>query len=239
MDSQQSEEKPVVEEIQQEPAYPPPPSYYENMQLPAELPALPEKQPPQQALRPQPGFVLPPAGAPGPYPGPSPRGWEPSYTPAQYPGVMPPGASSRKQTWIIIAIICASVLLLCGAGGWALSNILGAVSQQVNSPNLAVQDFYQHMLHQDYTGAYADLQIKGLTASTFTKDAQALDSQYGQISSFSLDAAPINSSTSASNTTHWQLTVHVTRQQASYTVSVSVDTINGSLLITAIDLNKF
>jgi len=95
------------------------------------------------------------------------------------------------------------------------------------------------MLHQDYTGAYADLQIKGLTASTFTKDAQALDSQNGQISSFSLDAAPFNSSTSASNTTHWQVTVHVTRQQASYTVLVSVDAINGSLLITALDLNKF
>ena len=239
MDSQQSAEEPVAEEMQQEPAYPPPPSYYENMQLPAELPALPEKQPPPQVVRPQPGVVLPPAGAPGPYPGPSPMGWQPYYTPAQYPGAMPPVTSSRKQTWIIIAIICASVLLLCGAGGWALSNILGAVSQQVNSANLVVQDFYQHMLHQDYTGAYADLQIKGLTTSTSTKDAQALDSQNGQISPFSLDAAPFNSSTSVSNTTHWQVTVHVTRQQASYSVSVSVDAINGSLLITAIDLNKF
>jgi len=239
MDPQQSAEEPAAEEMQQEPAYPPPPSYYENMRLPAELPALPEKQPPPQAVGPQPGVVLPPAGAPGPYLRPSLTGWQPYYTPAQYPGAMPPGTSSRKQTWVIIAIICASVLLLCGAGGWALSNILGAISQQVNSANLVVQDFYQHMLHQDYTGAYADLQIKGLTASTFTKDAQALDSQYGQIVSFSLDAVPFNSSTSATNTTHWQVTVHVTRQQASYTVSVSVDAIIGSLLITAIDLNKF
>src|SRR5216684_4054899 len=231
MDPQQSAEEPAAEEMQQEPAYPPPPSYYENMRLPAELPALPEKQPPPQAVGPQPGVVLPPAGAPGPYLRPSLTGWQPYYTPAQYPGAMPPGTSSRKQTWVIIAIICASVLLLCGAGGWALSNILGAISQQVNSANLVVQDFYQHMLHQDYTGAYADLQIKGLTTSTFTKDAQALDSQYGQIVSLSLDAVPFNSSTSATNTTHWQVTVHVTRQQASYTVSVSVDAINGSLLI--------
>ena len=141
--------------------------------------------------------------------------------------------------WIIVAIIGASVLLLCGLGSWALANIYGAVSQQGVGANQVAQDFYQHMLQQDYNGAYADLQINGLTASAFIQDAQSVDARYGQVASFNIDTTSFNSANSATSATHWQMTVHVTRQQTTYSVQISVDNVNGGWKITSIDLSKF
>ena len=244
MDSEQPANELAAGEKQQGVAYPPPPSYYENMQLPAELPPLPEKPSSAQAMRPQSGLDAPPTGTQSSYYRPAPTGRQPSYTPGHYPhpGMMSPSGTSRGQTWVIVAIIGASVLLLLGAGSWALANIYGAVSQQGVGANQVAQDFYQHVLQQDYSGAYADLQINGLTASVFTQDAQSDDARYGQVASFNIDTTSLNSANSASaatNATHWQMTVHVTRQQTTYSVQVAVDNINGSWKITSIDLNKF
>lgn len=241
MDSQQPPREPAAEEMQQETIYPPPPSYYENMQLPAELPPLPAKQSPARDAGSQTGDVLSSTGKTGAYYGFTSPGRQPYYAPGQYryPGAVLPASASRRQTWIIVAIIGASVFLLCGAGGWALTNIFGAVSQQEVGANQVVQDFYQQMLQQDYNAAFADLQIDGLTASVFTQDAQAVNAQYGQISSFSIDTTSFNSANSAPNATHWQFTVHVTRQQTTYSVQIPVDNINGIWKITSIDLSRF
>src|SRR5581483_6096644 len=98
MDSQQPAKESTAEEAQQgTAAYPPPPSYYENMQLPAELPPLPEKQSPAQANRPQAGNALPPAGKAGSYYGLTPERGQPYYAPGQYhyPGTVPPASTSR------------------------------------------------------------------------------------------------------------------------------------------------
>ena len=66
MDSEQPASEPAAGEMQQGVAYPPPPSYYENMQLPAERPLLPEKQPAAHVIQPISGVVSPPAHTPGP-----------------------------------------------------------------------------------------------------------------------------------------------------------------------------
>jgi hypothetical protein len=216
MDSEQSSGE---QGEQQELVYPPPPSYYQNMQAPTELPPLPGKSAQPQLSQPHPVAGTPPGyygyGVPRQY-----------YPP-------PPVRGSRRQRLIIIAIIGASVLLLCGAGSWALYNIFGAVSQQVGGATQVVQDFYQHLQKQDYNGAFSDLQINGLTENTFTQKAQAVDSQYGMIITFNI------SSTSASSTSGWQMTVSVTRHNASYDVPVSLTSINGNWVISVIDLNKF
>jgi len=151
--------------------------------------------------------------------------------------MMSPAGTSRRQTWVIVAIIGTSVLLLLGAGIWALANIYGAVSQQGVGADQVAQDFYQHMLQQDYSGAYADLQINGLTASIFTQDAQSVDARYGQVASFNIDTTSINSANSAA--THEQVTVHVTRQKTTYSVQVPLDNIHGSWKISSLDLSKF
>ena len=241
MNSEQPAHEPAAGETQQGVAYPPPPSYYENMQLPAEPPPLPEKQPGAHITQPVSGVVSPPATTPGPYYRPAPTGRQPSYTPGYYPqpAMMSPGGTSRRQTWVIVMIIGISALLLVGAGIWALANIYGGVSQQGVDANQVAQDFYQHMLQQDYSGAYADLQINGLTASAFTQDAQSVDAHYGQVASFNIDATSLNSANSASTATHLQVTVHITRSQTTYSVQIPFDNIHGSWKITSLDLSKF
>jgi hypothetical protein len=241
MDSEQPANKPAAREIQQGVAYPPPPSYYENMQLPAELPPLPEKQPGAHITQPISGIVSSHGNTEGSYYRSTPTGRQPSYAPGyhQYPGIIPPTRASRRQTWVIVTIIVASALLLLGAGSWALANIYGAVSQQGVTANQVAQDFYQHMLQQDYSGAYADLQMNGLTASAFTQDARSVDARYGQVASFNINTTSFNSANSTTTATHSQLTVNVTRQQTTYSVELLLDSVNGNWKITSIDLNKF
>jgi hypothetical protein len=241
MNSDQPAHEPTAGETPQGVAYPPPPSYYENMQLPADPPPLPEKQPAAHITQPISGAGSPPAATQGPYYRPAPTGGQPSYTPGYYrqPGMVSPTGTSRRQTWVIVMIIGVSVLLLVGAGIWALANIYGGVSQQGVGANQVAQDFYQHMLQQDYSGAYADLQISGLTANTFTQDAQSVDARYGQVTSFNIDASSFNSANSASAATHLQVTVHITRSQTTYSVQIPLDNIHGIWKITSLDLSKF
>jgi hypothetical protein len=241
MNSEQPANEPAAGETQQGVAYPPPPSYYENMQLPAEHPPLPEKQPGAHITQSISGVVSPPGNTPGPDYRPAPMGRQPSYTPGHYPhpGMMSPSGTSRRQTWIIVAIIGVSVFLLLSAGIWALANIYGAVSQQGISANQVAQDFYQHILQQDYSGAYADLQINGLTASAFMQDAQSVDTRYGQVASFNIDTTSFNSANSAPTATHGQVTVNVTRQKTTYSVQISLNSIHGSWKITSLDLSRF
>ena len=162
-----------------------------------------------------------------------------SEQPANYrpSGMASPARTSRRQAWIIAAIIGASALLLCGLGIWALTTIYSAVSEQGVSANQVAQDFYQHILQQDYHTAYADLNISGLTVSAFQQEAQSVDARYGLVASFNIDTTSFNSTSSAQ--THTQITVHVTRQQTAYSVPLSLDSINGIWKITAIDLSKF
>ncbi len=243
MNSEQPAYEPAAGETQQGAAYPPPPSYYENMQLPAEPSPLLENKPGAHITQPISGVVSPPAPTPVPVPyyRHAPTGSQPSYATGHYPhpAVMSPTRTSYWQTWVIVMIIGVSALLLVGAGIWAVANIYGGVSQQGVSANQVAQDFYQHMLQQDYSGAYADLQLNGLTASAFTRDAQSIDARYGQVASFNIDATSLNSANSASAATHLQITVHVTRPQATYSVQIPLDNIAGSWKITSLDLSKF
>lgn len=239
MNLEQPAHKPTTGEIQQGVAYPPPPSYYENMQFPAKSPLLPEKKPGAPITQPVSGPVSPPAPTPGPNFRPVSANRQSPYAPSHYPHprVLSPGATSRRQAWVIVAIISVSAFLLVGAGIWAVATIYGGVSQQGMSANQVAQDFYQHMLQQDYSAAYADLQMNGLTASAFTQDAQSIDTRYGQVASFNIDATSFGSANSSA--TYWQVTVHITRQQARYSVQVPLANIHGSWKITSLDLSKF
>ncbi len=237
MHSEQRANEPLTGEMQEGMAYPPPPSYYETMQLPAELPPLPGKASPAQSAQSRSGPGISPA-VQSPSNRAAPAGGQPLYAPEFYrsPGRGYTARTPRRQAWIIAVIIGASALLLCGLGSWALATIYGAVSVQGASANQVAQDFYQHVLQQDYHGAFADLSINGLTASAFQQDAQSVDARYGLVASFSIDTTSFNSASSAA---HEQITVHVTRQQATYSVQVSLESIGGNWKIMDIDLSKF
>ncbi len=212
--------------------YPPPPSYYQNMQVPAERLPLPG-QPQPQPLEPTTPARYDTQGTYYRQPGVQEA---PPYRPGDAaPRWQPPTRRSRKQTWVIISIIGVCVLLLCGGGGWALYNVVGAVFQQVSGAPQVVQDFYQQVQSQNYTAAFNDLQISGQTATAFSEEAKTLDTQYGTVQSFQIGATSISSS----NTSAWQITVSVTRTRAAYAVTVSVNNAGGSWKITGLDLTKF
>src|SRR5579859_1546947 len=137
MNLEQPAHKPTAGEIQQGVAYPPPPSYYENMQLPAKPPLLPEKKPGAPITRPVSGPVSPPAPTPGPNYRPVSANRQSPYAPSRYPHppIVSPIATSRRQAWVIVAIISVSVILLVGAGIWAVATIYGGVSEQGMSAN--------------------------------------------------------------------------------------------------------
>jgi len=226
--------EPSEQDIQQGLVYPPPPSYYQNMQVSSERPPLPGK-PLQPAPPTSPFPNVPPAyygyGTPG-----MPA---PTYAPGHYPGMMPPYPPvrrSRKHIWIIVSIISVSVLLVCGAGGWAFYNIFNTVSQQVNGATQLVEDFYQRLQNNDQNEAYIDLQINGLTSGAFLQQVQTVIARYGSLTSFNLDSTSFSSN---AGSLRWQIMMDVTRQHASYTVPVRVDSINGAWKITEIDLSKF
>jgi hypothetical protein len=206
--------------------YPPPPSYYQNLQLPAERPPLPE-QVSSQVEQPSTRTYYNPQARYAPQPDSRPPNQQESYPPRW----KQPARRSRKQTWIIVSIILGCVLLLCGAGSWALYNVVGTVFQQVSGAPQVVQDFYQQVQSQNYNAAFDDVQISGQTLETFTQAAQALDTQYGPVKSFQLG------STNPGAT--WQITVSVTRTKATYAVFISVDNANGTWKITGIDLTRF
>jgi hypothetical protein len=223
----------AAQDIQQGLVYPPPPSYYQNLQVSSERPPLPGKQFPNAP------FANSGYGTPGQPYAPSPGMPASIYAPGQFPGMMPPMSPvrrSRKQIWIIVSIISVSVLLVCGAGGWAFYNIFNAVSQQVNGATQVVEDFYQNLQSNDETNAYFDLHIDRLTSNAFIQQAQTVVSQYGSLVSFKIDTTSFSSNTSS---LRWQITVDVTRRHNSYSVPLSVDNINGTWKITAINLSQF
>ena len=238
MHSEHPANGPAAGEMQEEVVYPPPPSYYEAMRLPAELPPLPGAVSPVQAIPVQSNVDVEPAAMqPSHYKAASASGRLLFMPESYHSGIASPARTPRRQIWIIVAIISASALLLCGLGSWALATIYGAVSVQGMSANQVAQDFYQYILQQDYHGAYADLNVSGLTADAFQQDAQSVDAQYGLVASFSIDTTSFSSANTAE--THKQITVHVTRQQATYSVQVSLESVNGSWKISNIDLSRF
>lgn len=243
---QKKESEPAALEIAPGLVYPPPPSYYQNMQLPAERPPLPEPrqqtprtvEQPQPALPPnqwRPGYppFAPQPGAP-PYPYPY-----PSFPPGHYP---PPAGTlrpkrSRRTVWTIVSIVSVIVLFSCALGSWEIYTFFRSAFQQVTAMTRVVDNFYLHVQQQSYAAAYADLQIDGLSADTFTSDAQNLDASNGVVNAYTSGIPTL--STATGNGQQWLIVVSVTRAQKSYSVPVTVTNINGVWKITDIDVNRF
>lgn len=211
--------------------YPPPPSFYQNMQVP---PGVQPNFPPQWAAHRPAAF--PPPGTQGQfYPGGAPI---PPYPPGQFPGMQAPGKRSYKWVWIIVSILIAGLLLSGGLCIWAFYSLFNTASQQVTSSINVVNDYFQHIENKSYENAYRDLQISGLTQSDFIAKVQASDTQYGPVISFRVEGPSFSSSSnpsSGSNLSQWRYTVDVTRVKTSYPVLLTVQQIGGSWEITYID----
>ena len=200
--------------------YPPPPSYYQNMQIPAERPALPLQPgiPGKQAQLSMMGVQVPPS------------------TPMHYPEMQAPIKKSYKWVWIIVSIFSVGFLATCGLCGWGGYQLFDTVITQETGATDVVNAYFGNVQNLRYAQAYQNLQINGLTLEAYTKQALASDIQNGSLLSFAAQQPTIDTNaTSGLDLNKWSYTVNVTRAKTSYPVLVTVEKIGGSWKITYID----
>ncbi len=236
---------PSPEAIRQGLVYPPPPSFYQDVQenmSQAPLPFVPSA-PPGTAIFPPPGEAPPDITVrPGAeYLSP------PPFVPLPPPGIMPPAHKSRKWMWIVLAMLGGVLLLSCGLCTWAgYLFIAPTVQDQANAVSL-VNDYYEAIQSRNYNDAYLDLALKGtgssLTREQFIQQAESRDSQYGPVRSYVSEQPSPAANTNGGNTTglnfsHLTVTVNVSRARLSYPVVLSfekVEKVGGSWKIVDFD----
>jgi hypothetical protein len=214
---------------QQAMIYPPPPSYYQDMQIPPVRTALPLQSGantslPIQSSIPDLQSQFSPTGVQAP-----------SYPATHYPGIQPPVKKSYKWIWIIVSIFSVAFLVTCGLCGWGFYQLFSIVYQQETGATDVVNNYFQDVQNQRYTHAYQDLQINGLTLSDYITKAQDSDTQNGSLLSFVVGQPTIDSSSTQPDLSHWRYTVDVTRAKVLYPVLVTVQKIGGGWKITYID----
>jgi hypothetical protein len=205
---------------QQGMVYPPPPSYYQDMQFPIERSALPLQPgiPVTQAQLNMLGVQAPPSG------------------PTRYPEMQPQIKKSYKWVWIVMSIFGVGFLATCGLCGWGAYQLVGSVINQETGATDVVNAYFQDVQNQRYAHAYQNLQINGLTLEDYTKQAQASDTQNGLLLSFATQQPTLDTNaTSGPDLNKWSYTVTITRAKTSYPVLVTVEKIGGSWKITYID----
>ncbi len=210
--------------------YPPPPSYYQNMQTPPVPTALP--------LQPGVNTALPfQSPTPGSQAQLNPMGVQvPPYPPAYYPGMQPPVKKSYKWVWIIVSIFSVAFLVTCGLCGWGFYQLFDTVIKQETGATDVVNNYFHDVQNQRYTRAYQDLQISGLTLDDYIKRAQASNTRNGSLLSFVVGQPTFGSNSSTGpDLSQWRYAVDVTRAKASYPVLVTVEKKGGSWKITYID----
>jgi hypothetical protein len=221
---------PSAEAIRQGLVYPPPPSFYQNIEQEAGQP-FPAQAPetPGTATLPPP-FALP-AGGPGT------GHLPPPFMPAPPAMSTPPVRKSRKWMWIVITMLAGVLVLSCGLCTWAGYILVAPTIQDETSALALVNNYYDAIQARNYTAAYSYLApkgtISGLTREQFIQQAEARDTRYGPVHSYTPGQASINSNTGGNspgslNLSHLTITVNVTRTQLKYPVALSLEKINGT-----------
>jgi hypothetical protein len=205
---------------QQGMVYPPPPSYYQNMVMPAERAGLP-----LQPGVPDTEVQLNTIGVP-----------VPPSAPTRYPEMQAPIKKSYKWVWIIVSIFSVGFLATCGLCGWGAYQLIDPVITQETGATDVVDTYFQDVQNQRYAQAYQNLQISGLTLEDYTKQVQSSDTQYGALLSYVVGQPTFGTnSSSGPDFSQWSYTVNVKRAKNSYPVLVTVEKMGGSWKITYID----
>jgi hypothetical protein len=195
--------------------YPPPPSFYQNLQSLPPTAEQPNYGQPVQPAQPVPANSI---GAPAQMPGnaadqqtvqgqqvpqtpQAPQGFY-SQVPPGYPGYpgypppyappfvqQPPAKKSRRWLWITLSILGVVLLLSCGLCGWAAYSFFAPAVQGVTGSLNVVDDYYSNLQSENYAAAFNDIntqyQLRELTETQFAQQAIDRYTSYGAILSYS------------------------------------------------------
>lgn len=216
---------PLEEAVRRGLIYPPPPSFYQNMQ---------QKQIEVERTDAPP---LPP-----PYFGGAIPSGQPYSVGVQPPPFAPPQPVKKSRRWIWIVVSSLSVVLLasCGLCGWATYSIFSSTYQQVSGSLTVVNDYYAAIQTQNYHAAYADLapqdSISGLTETQFTQQAQSRDSQNGRVLSYTPGQPTYSTNTNTGpDLSRFTITVTVQRAKLNYVVLLTIQKVGNTWKITDFD----
>jgi hypothetical protein len=241
--NQASAPLPSDEEIRRGLIYPPPPSFYQNMQIvpaqPLTPPAEGQRRYGEVASTPtDERAVRDPRPDMGRYSSPYPL-----YVPGP-PETKPQTKRSRAWIWIVASVLGVALLASCGLCGWGTYSIFSTTFQQVVEPLTLTQNYYSALQAKNYSLAYSYLSpqgaINGLTLDEFTLQARARDSQYGPVRSYTPGQPAFTTSTSDTGISNTDLsratiTVDVSRPQQNYSVLLTMQKVRGQWKIIDFD----
>jgi hypothetical protein len=223
-----AEYAPANEAAQQGFVYPPPPSFYEKMAVPAQQVPMPGSAgnsfiPTSMPQRPIPGGLAP-------YP-------PPVVPPA---ALQPPVKKSNKWVWIVVSIVSVVILASCGLCSWGFYNFFVPTYRQISGSIDVVNDYYTNLQARNYQAAYRDLapqaQISNLTEDQFTKQAEERDKNFGPVASFVLNQPSFRiDSQTGPDLSHCTITVDLKRSRLSYKAQLALSKIGNNWKIVAYD----
>src|SRR5579872_877144 len=227
--------------------YPPPPSFYQNMQPSSVPPTLPPMQ--AKPLQPRygqatynPAVQQPQAQGQQQ----APQGSYPQVPPNYPPSFVPPyerrrpAKKSRRWLWITLSIVGAVLLLTCGLCSWAAYSFLAPAVQGVSGSLNVVDDYYSNLQTKDYAAAFGDIntqyELSSLTETQFAQQASDRDSQNGAVLSYTPGQPAYASSPNGGfDFTRFTISVDVKRPKLSYTTTLYVRKIGNNWKITNFD----
>lgn len=217
---------PQASPAQQGLVYPPPPSFYQNMEIPNEQAPLPPTRDHEPFVPQAMGFV-PPNYKEG----------APSFLPVP-PPMAPQAQQSRKWVWLLVAMLTGVLMLSCGLCSWAGYTLVApSVQDATNAMNL-VRNYYEDIQAKNYTNAYQYIStqgtMKGLTQEKFVQQAQERDNLYGPVLSYVPNQANIQAG-SQTDLTHFTVTVNVSRSRLKYAVVLTLQKIGNEWKIVDYD----
>lgn len=149
----------------------------------------------------------------------------------------PKKKSSLRWLWITLGIVGGLVILVCGGCAIAGAFGIGFLAKTVAAPITTVNSYYQAVENQNYTQAYSYLQIDTFTAggqsvaaseTTFAQLAGGLDTARGKVSNFNIKNTNVSGDTAT-------VTVDVTRNGQTYTVTLQLRQVSGNWKIVQFD----
>lgn len=238
-DRDRPEQEASEEDIRSGLVYPPPPSFYAQMQEPSSIerelarPSQPD-EPPWSTFPPVPTRGNSAQQGPQQFQGGQPFAPAPPFVPFPAPG-LPVRRRANKWVWLSLAIFGVIALVSCGLCTWTASSVMAPVVLQTTGSLTTINNYYTAIQSRNYDEAFSYIEpkgrLQGLTREQFIAEAKARDARYGQVLSFTPRTNQVSAQPSGQGLSRLQMTFDVTRSKFKYAVTLTVEKVGNQYKI--------